>query len=152
MNCFTKIWFPSLRFPSLHQCENQPLKVLFEPKMMYLLNDKLRTNFFCTKSGTSHELFAWLSDVLFKYIVNKKNKKEMRENGNRWYTVIVVNEEREWSGWIFFLFPHTFTLWHKLLCTPHRLQSWSAKKAGKRPLEDKIWSKTLVCRNHKDNT
>lgn len=72
----------------------------------------------------------------------------MREKGNRWYkiTVNVVNEEREWSGWIFFLFPHTVTLWYKLLCTPHRLRSWSAeKKAGKRPLKEKIWSKTNVC-------
>lgn len=49
------------------------LKSAFEPKMMYLLNDKSRPNgFFFTKSGTSQELFAWLSDVLFKYIVNKK--------------------------------------------------------------------------------
>lgn len=77
----------------------------------------------------------------------KSMKEEMREKGNRWYKirVNVVNEEREWSGWIFFLFPHTFTLWYKLLCKPHRLRSWSAEKKQEKDLKEKIWSKTNVC-------
>lgn len=33
---------------------------------------KKKKKIFAWISGTSHELFAWLSDVLFKYIVNKK--------------------------------------------------------------------------------
>lgn len=57
---------------------NPTLKSAFEPKFMY------------SGASFSHELFAWLSDVLQYWntlSTKKKMKEEMRERGNRWYKI-----------------------------------------------------------------
>lgn len=127
MDCITKGWFPS--FPGLHLCGDQPSKVLLSPNDVFV-KWPIRAQLNCLDFWN----LTWIICMALWCIIQihcqqKSMKEEMRKKGNRWYkiTVNVVNEEREWSGWIFFLFPHTFTLWYKLLCTPHRLRSWSAK-------------------------
>ncbi len=133
--------------------QKQTLKSAFLTQNYVFVKWRIKTQFFFVQNLEPH--INYLHGSLMYYsntLSTKKIKKRWgRTEIDDTQSLLLTRRESDLDGYSS-CFPHTFTLWHKLLCTPHRLQSWSAKKAGKRPLEDKIWSKTLVCRNHKDNT
>lgn len=150
MDCLTKGWFSSFSYPGLHLCADQPSKVLLSPNDVFVkwpiraqLKKKSLLGFLEPRINYLHGSVMYYSNTLSTKKAWKKRwgRKEIDDIKSQ----SMVNEEREWSGWIFFLFPHTFTLWYKLLCTPHHLRSLSAKKQEKRLLKWKIWSKTNVC-------
>lgn len=100
---------------------------------------------FFNKSGTSHELFAWLSDVLFKYIVNKKWKKRWGRkeiDDIKSQSLWLMRKESDLDGYsscfLILSLSDVNSSAHHIVCS-HGLP----KKAGKRLLEEKYDQRPL---------
>ncbi len=141
MNCFTKIWFPSFRFPSLHQCENQPLKVLFNPKLW-----RIKTQFFFVLNLKPHMNYLHGSLMYYSNTLSTKKWKKRwgRTEIDDTQSLLLTRKESDLDGYsscfLILSLSDINSCAHHIVCS-HGLP----KKAGKRPLEEKIWSKTLVC-------